>query len=401
MLRGNWSSTMTSASAPSGVSSRARACRRGRPARGKKSASRSRRRRPRPSRTTCRGQRHARMRAPLWDRSPRWCAGPRSQPHLCVLDSIIELGVDAHEGLALRIVEVDRIGGEGRIEAFFQQVDLLLLEGGGDVVVFTDAQEYRPGIFGQLLREMVAQRRQVEVVLGDDRGHAGAAVTAGNLNAVDVGLQNAVELPDHLLDLGGRDVLAFPAESVADAIDEIEVAVLVLAHQIAGAEPDVALLEHVVQDLLVGLGLAGIALEPLAGLGRILHDLADDLARLVDVALDAEAAFVADRLLAFHVEAHDLGREARGDPPGKPADRAFLAVEIEQRDVAFGRGIELDDLWNLEAPLELRPHIGPQAVAASQAQMMRALFRVRRRVDEVTAQPADILKARAVPAHDV
>ena len=70
---------------------------------------------------------------------------------------MIEFGVDAHEGLALRIVEVDRIGGEGRIEAFLQQVDLLLLESSGDVVVFADAQEYRPRIFGQLLREIVAQ----------------------------------------------------------------------------------------------------------------------------------------------------------------------------------------------------------------------------------------------------
>src|SRR5262249_31666181 len=153
-------------------------------------------------------------------------------------------------------------------------------------------------------------RRQVEVVFGDDRGHAGAAVTAGNLNAVDVGLQNAVELSHHLLDLGGRGVLAFPAEGVPAAVDDVEVAPPVLAHENARAEPDLAFLEHVVQDLSVGLGLAGIALEPLAGLGRILHDLADDLARLVDVALDAEAAFVADRLLAFHVEADDPGREA-------------------------------------------------------------------------------------------
>src|SRR5262249_21183350 len=120
------------------------------------------------------------MRAPPWGRSSRW--SPRSQPHLSALDALIELGVGAHEGLALRIVEVDRIGGEGRIEAFFQQVDLLLLEGSGDVVVFADAQEYRPRIFGQLLREMVAQRRQVQVVLGDDSDHTGTDVPAGHLN---------------------------------------------------------------------------------------------------------------------------------------------------------------------------------------------------------------------------
>ena len=82
-----------------------------------------------------------------------------------------------------------------------------------------------------------------------------------------------------------------------------------------------------------------------------------DLARLVDLALDAETPLVTDRLLGFGIKAHDLDREAPRKPPGKPADRALLTVEVEQRDVAFGRGVELDDLGDLEARLELRPRI--------------------------------------------
>ena len=70
----------------------------------------------------------------------------------------------------------------------------------------------------------------------------------------------------------------------------------------------------------------------------------------------------------FDVETHDLGRETAGDEPRQPADRAFLALEIEQRDVAFGRGIEFDDLRDLEPLLEFRPDVGPQPVAAGQAQ---------------------------------
>ena len=221
------------------------------------------------------------------------------------------------------------------------------------------------------------------------------------MHAVDVGLQNAVEPAHRLLHLGSRHVLAFPAEGIADAVDEIEVAVLGLAHQIAGAKPHVAFFEHVVQDLSVGLHVVGVAVETLAGPRCVLHDLADDFPGLVDIALDAEAALVPHRLLGFRIEAHDLGREACGHPPGQPAHCAFLSVEIEQRDVALGRRIELDDLRNLEPPLELRPHVGAQAVAARQAQMMLPLFRSGRRVDEITAKLADILKARAVPAHDV
>jgi hypothetical protein len=177
--------------------------------------------------------------------------------------------------------------------------------------------------------------------------------------------------------------------------------VLILAHQVAGAKPDVTLLEHVAQDLAVALGLAGIALEPLPRLRGIFQYLADDLARLVDTAFDAKTSLVADRLLALHIEADDLGGEAAGNPPRQPADGAFLALEIEQRNIAFGRGVELDDLRDLEAPLEFRPDIGAQPVAAGEAKMMRALVRTRRRIDEIAAQLADVLKAGALPSHDV
>src|SRR5262249_23239360 len=160
----------------------------------------------------------------------------------------------------------------------------------------------------------------------------------------------------------------------------------VLAHEIASAEPAVALLEYVMQNLAIGLDGVGVTFEALARLRRILDDLADDLAGFADVALDAESACVADRLLVLMVEAHDLGREARGHPPRQAADRALLALEVEQRDVAFGRGVELDDVRNPKALFELRPDVGPQAVAAGEPQPVRALLRVRRGVEKVTAE---------------
>src|SRR5262249_49935947 len=95
-----------------------------------------------------------------------------------------------------------------------------------------------------------------------------------------------------------------------------------------------------------------------------------------------------------------VGKRA-GTHQGSRPTAPLLPVEMEQRPVAFGRGIKLDDLRNLEAPLELRPNVWPQAVAAGQAQVVRALFRVRRRVDEITAELADILEAGTIPAHDV
>jgi hypothetical protein len=82
-------------------------------------------------------------------------------------------------------------------------------------------------------------------------------------------------------------------------------------------------------------------------------------------------------LLPLDVEAHDLGRKPMGEKPGNAADRALLALEVEHRDVAFGGSVELDDLRDLEALLELAPDVGPQAVAAEEAQPVRALFRMR------------------------
>ena len=89
--------------------------------------------------------------------------------------------------------------------------------------------------------------------------------------------------------------------------------------------------------------------------------------------------------MALDIEAHDLGREAMREKPGDAADGAFLALEIEQIHVAFGGAVELDDLRDLEPPLELRPHVGPQAIAAGEPQAMRVLLGMCRRVDEVAA----------------
>src|SRR5262249_24853366 len=78
--------------------------------------------------------------------------------------------------------------------------------------------------------------------------------------------------------LGGRHVLALPAEGVADAVDEVEEALLVLAHQVAGPDPGVALCEDVTQDSLLGFARTGVALEPAAGTRRIVLHLDDPIA---------------------------------------------------------------------------------------------------------------------------
>ena len=76
----------------------------------------------------------------------------------------------------------------------------------------------------------------------------------GDLDAIGRGVEHALALADRVIDFAGRDILALPAEGVADPVDEMKEALLVEPHQIAGAEPGVALGEDVAQDFLFGLG---------------------------------------------------------------------------------------------------------------------------------------------------
>src|SRR6516225_2166768 len=257
---------------------------------------------------------------------------PRSQPCPAGIDRLVEVVIHAHEGLALRIVEIDRIGSADGIESFLHQVNLLLLEGRGDIDVMADAQKYRTRIIRQSLGEVIAQGCQVEIVLGDNGRHAGSPIPSIDRDAVDVGFQDAVKPAERELDFGGRHILALPAERVADTVYEVEVTPPVLAHEVAGAKPDVAFPEHIVQHFLLRLCLACIA-------------------------FDAETVPVTHRLLVLGIKAHDLDREAMGQPPREAADGSFRAVEIEECHIAFGCRVEFEDLRNPEALLEFPPYV--------------------------------------------
>src|ERR1700733_10927884 len=91
---------------------------------------------------------------------------------------------------------------------------------------------------------------------------------ARDLDAIGGGVEHALAFADRVVDFAGRDIFALPAEGVADAVDEMEKALLVQPHQIAGAEPGVALGEDIAQYLLFGLAFVGVALEASAAFVR-------------------------------------------------------------------------------------------------------------------------------------
>src|SRR5271170_5101692 len=99
---------------------------------------------------------------------------------------------------------------------------------------------------------MSAEGDQIEVVPNYGGDHACPTFVARNRHSIDHRF-SYVRKRCHLSgDLCSRHVFAFPSKRIADAIDEVEEAALVLAHQIAAAIPRVSLREHVAQDLSFG-----------------------------------------------------------------------------------------------------------------------------------------------------
>src|SRR5262249_39038039 len=182
----------------------------------------------------------------------------------------------------------------------------------------------------------------------DDGGQAGAACAAGNGHAVHARFDDSRKPRYRLGHLGRGHVLSLPTEGVADAVDEEEIAGVVLAHEVAGAKPGVARLEHVAQDLLLRLPRIAVALEAAGQARRPIRNLAERLSHLAGTATDAAAALVAHDLAALVVVAHQRGWRAMGEERRDAADGAGLALVVEQRDVAFGRGVELEDAQNPE-----------------------------------------------------
>lgn len=153
-----------------------------------------------------------------------------------------------------------------------------------------------PGVLVQLL--------EVNVIIADNPGHAGAAIFSWNLDSVHVGLMNSGENGQNLGHLGGGDVLSLPAEGVANAVNEVEVSSLVLADKISGSEVLVSLDEGIGQDLLLGGGLVGVPLKPGGGVAG--NDGANQLARLTRGALNAPAVLATDNFLLVNIELHNL-----------------------------------------------------------------------------------------------
>src|SRR5216117_393493 len=342
------------------------------------------------ARTSC-----PRRRAARWT-SPR-CAPRRrawSEPPATLPDLRQHGGRERHVGACGVVAHEERVGNARRVVALGGQRELPLLQGTGHVHLAHQADEGGAGVGRQVPLGVRVERRAVEAgALGQDEGgHAGAAVLARHRHAVHVRLRHPGGAGEQVGDLLRGDVLALPAEGVADAIDEVVVAIGVLAQQVPGAEPGVAAREGVAHELPLARRAVGVAV--------VLHgaaDLAEELARLARRACDAEAVRTAYERAAGEVEA----REPDGvlEQRVRLADGADASVGVVQGHVALRRAVHLDDACDAEALPEGCPDVGAEAGARGDAQAVVAVARCGWEAEEVAAELAHVDEGdRLVPA---
>ena len=101
------------------------------------------------------------------------------------------------------------------------------------------------------------------------------------------------------------------------------------------------------------------------------------------------------------VETHQRDRVAEREIWGDAADRADLAFDVVEPDVALGRGIELEDAQRSKSIQEGLPNVARKPVADRDPGTMRLLGRPDRGDKEIAAELAYVLEGRAFPSHDV
>ena len=169
------------------------------------------------------------------------------------------------EGAAASVVEPDGVRRDRVRIPFPHEPRLHRLERARHLEAFAHAQEAGARIVRQACDEVAVQHSKIEICLDRDGGHAGAPLVAGYRDTIDDRFRDAWTGSQHRRYFRRRHVLAFPAERVPHAIDEIVVACAVLAHQVARAKPAIPRHKDVVQhfacggfDVRVAVEMAGV-----------------------------------------------------------------------------------------------------------------------------------------------
>ena len=102
----------------------------------------------------------------------------------------------------------------------------------------------------------------------------------------------------------------------------------------------------------------------------------------------------AHRQLGLYIEFHNADVDALLQPAGDPPDRTRLAIEIDETHVALGGAVEFQQLLDVESRLEFFPYLAAQTVADAKTQLVGAIGRRDRLVQQIAAQLADVEENR-------
>src|SRR3984885_6425515 len=204
------------------------------------------------------------------------------------LNTVVQILVEKSVCLRFHVVEIEHVIDRDGIVSLANQVGLRILEGACHFNLVADPQKQGTRIGRQTAHQVLAKSRQVQGIFGNDRSHTSPAFGGGNRYTINVGVLDTRKCADSLRNLRGGDVLTFPAEGITDAIDKIEISLLVLPHQIAGAHPHVSRLKDLSKDLSFRSLLVGISLESAADVRGVIYNLAQCFAGFIRTAASAK-----------------------------------------------------------------------------------------------------------------
>ena len=156
--------------------------------------------------------------------------------------------------------------------------------------------------------------------------------------------------------------------------------------------------ESVAQDLFFGVGTAGVAVEADA------RDRSDRFCPTASpISLSAvsmqkpSAPRTGYALFDIVPDQPDFQNASR--VPGHATDRANFAVIVDHADIAFGRAVKFHDFAESESGFGTGPRFPDAVRCRSRSEVNARARRMRRRVQQIAAQFADILEhCRAVAA---
>src|SRR5947199_1270268 len=314
-------------------------------------------------------------------------------------DLVEERPREREVGACRVVAHEERIGDARRVVALGRERELALLERPGHVHLADEPHEGRASVAREVTLAVRVEGSSVETLplAEHDRRHAGAALRARDDDAVDARLAHARGGVQQVGDLLRGDVLALPPEGVAEAVDEVVVAVGVAAQEVARPEPGVACRDRIPHELRLRRLAIGVAVVVD---GRALAaDAPEELARLAGLAGDAEAVRAAHQLATGEVEAgkpHVVFQQRMGF-----ADGSDPPIGVVERDVALRRAVHLDDPRDAEALLEGDPDVRPEAGPGGDAQPVVAVAGRDRLAEEAATERAHDDEVRRPVAADV